>query len=573
MIFLVSKWPPSHIKSNSKCLKTFRDHLLSYILLQHLNDRELRKYVHSYLRHGGKMWTTESRVFRDLFIRYKIGHMDWIPDLLSNASEPWLVEELSSLQICLIGTFARVDAVFSNWLKKEMASYRSAASSYRTPSVDHIFETTCSPASIESRFRTLEYDLMYDLLSLLCRRGSFAMIKPFIEIGVDVNGGREYHNLLGLAAVAGNMDIIYMLLEAGANGSLAVETFLDQSKHLCEEDFRRLLKLLIENARHVPIECWDDPLEAVIKSSRALCSCPEVPKILLDRKIYTQKGFGDGVKKTGWHRSYMIQAIGRKNASVVDLLLQNGARADTFISESFHCFGTWVESCTWLTFAVMCGDAACADVLIRYGADVTALDGAGRSAIQLARNHALGSHPRIAELYHAYYNITMITAEEDAETLTVVERAFHLKFQGTKSIEEFLESGDEITPQPPSRLDKFILVLQNTFRKALRIFLTPTQTEELLYPIKDLHLEIREIWSLPFHETLLMRTMYVLSYAILLAYELQAFIRGHRRMPMPSRFILSALAFLALAFIWGFSSQGGFFWGFFAAGTKPKVDG
>lgn len=407
---------------------------------------------------------------------------------------------------------------------------------------------------------------MCGYLSLLCRTGSVSMVKPFIDIGFDVNGGRVWNNLLGQAAAGGNMDIVYMLLEAGANGSLAISHFLSQSEHLSEAVFGRLLTILIENATHVPFEDWNDPLLAVIRSRRAICSCPKAPKILLDRKYYTKEGFGEGVGRADFEDSYMYQAILTGNASIVDLLLQNGARADTQISHSFDCYGLWFQPCTWLTFAVILRDAACADVLIRHGADVTALDGAGRSAIHCARNHALALYPRLEW-------DKMITAYEDTETLAVVERAFHLKFHGTKSIEDFLESSVETAPQPPSRLGKLALVLQKTSRKVLETLLTPTQTELLLNHIQRLHHDTRDIWSLPFHEALIMRSMYVLSYAILLAYEIQAFIKGHKRIPMPSRFILSALAFLALALIWGSSSEGGFSWGLSTAGTKSKTDG
>lgn len=556
MTFPVSKWSQSHTKSNSKCLRTFRDHLLARVITwsisqglhdRDLNDRELGNYVHNYLRHGGKIWTTESIAFEKMFINYKVGHIDWIPDLLFSAPGLWLEDEFSSLQICLIGTLARVDALFRNRLKKEMASYRSLASSYRTASADRLFETTFGTVSIESRFRTLEHDRMYAFLSGLCRKGSVPMVKPFIDIGVDVNGGKRW-NLLAEAAAAGNMDIVYMLLEAGANGTLAIRVFLLDSVHLSSAHFRRVLELLLENATPAPCHLEDDPLLAVIESSRAICSCPKAPKTLLDRKCYTKEGIGEGVNKISFHYSYMYQAIETRNASAVDLLLQNGARADALISHSFECFGPWFSSYTWLTLAVIRGDAACADVLIRHGADVTALDGAGRSAIHLARNHALGLHPR------AYDWLESITVEEDAETLAVVERAFHLKFQGTKSIEDFLDHSDEIAPQSLLPQDEPVSMLQKTSEKVLRFFFTPTQTKLLLDHLRLVYCDIQHVWSLSFREALLMRCMYVSLYPIVLAYELQAFIRGHKRIPMPSRFILSALAFLALVLIWGSSS-------------------
>ena len=491
-----------------------------------------------------------------------VGRVDWIPDFLFSASEPWLVDDFSSLQICYIGALAHVDGVFCGRLKKELASCYSPPSLHRTRSADHLFETVFGPASIESHFQTLTSFEMDSFLSCLCRTGSVAMIKLFIDLGVDVNGCSFcIYNMLGNAAAVVNMDIVNVLLEAGANGSLAISSFLSRSDDLPDTLFRSLLDLLIENARPASFNDYDEPLLAVIRSSRALRSYPMAPKILLERGVFANEYFGELASGTWCYDSYMYQAISGGHSSVVDLLLRNGACADELISHSFDCEGEWFESCTWLINAVMWGEASCTDVLIQYGADVTAFDGAGKSAIQLAKQNAIASHPR----YLTGPLRFDIVAEKDAETLVVVERAFNLKFQGTMSIEDYLNSRKEITPQPPSRRDKFTSMLQNTFKKTLGIFLTPSQTELLLK-------HTREIWSLPFHEALLMRSMYVLSYAILFAYELHAFIKGHKRIPMPSRLFLSALALLALAVTWGSSSEGEFGWGLFhSAGNEPRM--
>ena len=551
---------------------TYRDHVISEIVFYNLPEELLLERVHSFLEHGGKILEAESCSFQFIFIISSIGRVDWIPDLLFSASEPWLVDDFSSLQICYIGALAHVDAVFCDRLKKELASCYSPPSLHRTHSADHLFETVFGPASIESHFQTLNSFDMDRFLSCLCRTGSVALIKLFIDLGVDVNGGNFYGDMLGIAAAAGNVDIVNMLLEAGANGSLAIAVFLAESTNLPDTLFRSLLELLVENARPASFQINEDPLVALIASSRALRSYPKALETLLNRNIFTNECFGEPASGTWYYDSYMYQAISRGHSSVVDLLLRNGACADARISHSFYCEGKWLEICTWVTFAVMCGEASCTDVLIQHGADVTALDGAGKSAIQLAKQNAVASHPRTISNYSVYIRDD-ITAEEDAETLVVVERAFNLKFRGTMSIEDYLNSSAEITPQPPSRRDKFTSMLQNTLKKALRTFLTPSQTELLLDYLKPLYRKTRRIWSLPFHEALLMRSIYVLSYAILLAYELHAFIKGRKRIPMPSRFFLSALALLALAVIWVSSSQGGFGWGlFYATGKESKME-
>ena len=553
-------------------LLTMGDASLENLLLQH---------AHKYLQHGGRIMEAESKVFNHLFVyRSEAGRIAWIPDFLFDASEPWLVDDFSSLQICCIGTLARIDAVFCDRLKKELASCCSPPSLHRTRTPDDLFEINFGPASIESHFRTLNTHEMYIFLSFLCETGSAAMIKPFIDLGVDVNIGHGFRNLLEHAATVGNVDIVNMLLDAGANGLLAIKVFLFGSKNLPDALFTSLLELLVENARPASFKLgpFDDTLHALIHSSRALRCYPMAPKVLLDRKVFDDYFLGKLASRVWYGHSYMYLAIIRGLPSVVDPLLRNGACADAQISHDFNCNcdGSRLESCTWLTLAVIGGHASCADVLIQHGADVTALDGAGKSAVQLAKQNAIASHPRsIGERWKDMYGGDYagdVTAEKDAETLVVVERAFNLKFQGTMSIEDYLNSRQEITPQPSTPRKKSTSIFLKTLETALRTFLTPSQTKRLLNYLKPLYRKTRYIWSLPFHEALLMRSMYVLSYAILFAYEIHAFIKDPKRIPMPSRFFLSALALLALAVIWGSSSQGGFGFGilFHAAGKEPK---
>ena len=112
-----------------------------------------------------------------------------MPDILLNLSESWLVNELSSYQICLIGALANVDAAFCDQLKEKLAIYHSPTSLSRKNSAGVLFETSFGPASIESHFRALQRTFppeMYQFLYLLCKRGSAAMLKLFLDIGFDV---------------------------------------------------------------------------------------------------------------------------------------------------------------------------------------------------------------------------------------------------------------------------------------------------------------------------------------------------------------------------------------------------
>ena len=456
----------------------------------------MRNCLNKFVKHGGKVFAADSDDVLIGLLKSRHSHTDWIPDLLFNTPEPWLLDDLSRLQICIIGVLAHADAAFKHRLKieLELTHYHSPSLSDRTPSADSLFETDFGMATLERHFRTLDSDEVYPFLSLVCRTGSTSMIKLFIDLGIDVNGrnGPDY-NLFGNAAAVGNMEIIDTLLEYGANGSLALYYFLFYGEHLPNALFRHILELLIENAKPTSIQSYYNPLLAVIKSSRALSLYPKAPEILLERKIFAKNLLGVGGSSISYYHSYLYHAILYRLSSTVDLLLQNGACGDAQISHLFDCFGQWVESCTWLTFAVTCGAASCAEVLIRHGADVTALDGAGRSAIQLANSNASVLHPQTVELALASWEDLecRITTEEDVETLAVVERALNQRFQGTKSIEDYPSHCDKVAPQPPSRYERLLSMLQKTFNKALRIFLTPTQTEILLDRLETLSNDTR----------------------------------------------------------------------------------
>lgn len=511
-------------------------------------NRDLRiSLLKKYTDHGGKFFIHDS-----IYPVFNLFAIDLIPHCVFDTLEPWLVDDLSPFHICLIGTLAHVDAEFCSRLKKELASYRSPASPGPPSFADHLFEITFGMASIKSHFHTLGRDQMSYLLALLCKTGSASMMKLFLEIGVSVEEDDSTYSLLGHAAAAGNKNVVRMLLEAGANGSLAIVTFLRNSEHLSDALFRHYLQLLIDNARPTAFDISENPLLEILMSRRALCHYSRAPEILLDRKIFTRRYLGDEASEPRYSASYMFQAILTRNPFVVDLLLRNGARADAQISHLFRCSLDWLGPCTWITFSVMYGAASCTDALIRYGADVTALDGNARSALQLAQVNASTLHPRtFARPDRWKYEKITITAEEDAQTLAVVERAFNDKYQGKMRLDDYISPSKELPPQPPSRRGKPVSALQKTLEKALRMILTPTQIEHLHYHLRVFQYEIRGIWSLSFYEILLMCFIYALSYALLLAIELHAFIKGHKRIPMASRTVLSAVAFLALALIWG----------------------
>ena len=143
---------------------------------------ELREVLSSRIRDGGLVLPIGFSSFRHMFFETRCGNVNWIPGLLFKSPQPWLLDDFSSLEICLIGIVARVDAVFRDQLKRELANYRPPPSLSRTNFADNLFEATFGYASIERHFRTLSNWDQRQLLKISCRTGPSSMVKPFIDM-------------------------------------------------------------------------------------------------------------------------------------------------------------------------------------------------------------------------------------------------------------------------------------------------------------------------------------------------------------------------------------------------------
>ena len=508
----------------------------------------LQNAIQIYLQHGGNLFTARSPqglsddfTWQNLLLCCGICTWDWFSESLFHSAESWTVDELSSFGICFLGTVAQVNSGFRTRLKAYVSSYRSPLLAAGDIYADSLLESTFGIASVLSHFHRLDEFESEQLLAALCISGTPSMLRPFINAGINLNASEGEYNMLGNAAAVGNLDIVHMLMQNGANAALGLHKFSYCSDELSDGLFRHLLELLVENSRPTFFKMEDsDAFLAVIGSSRALLTHPEAPAILFRRKLFSSQLLKRPCRKYRMC-SYMCVAISEGSGSVVELLLQHGAYANTTSS--------------WLMFSVKCGVASCTEALIQHGADLNFQDGAGRSVLQVAKSNVTAPHPRILTSVKTCGKFGRITAEEDAETLAVVELALHLKAQSMTDFKEY-ESNSGFEVQPHNHRDKTMPEPQNMFEKAFGCLLTyyrhPLLGRHSRY---GLDYKFGDRWSLSFREALLIRFFYVLSYILLLALEIIAFVQGRKRIQMPSRTILSAVALLLLAFIWGTSPQ------------------
>ncbi len=516
-----------------------------------LDEIFLQNHVRIYLQHGGNLFTeslSASPLLRALLPYCRQGVANWISECLFHSSESSTLDEFPAFEICFLGAVAQGNPEFRTRLKAYLASYRSPFLATGTIYADNLLESIFGKASVLSRFHRLDELESTEFLVALCRTGTPSMLRPFIDTGIKLNYS-GFENMLGNAASVGNLDIVYMLIESGANGALALDAFLNfPSKELSDGPFKHLLELLVEKSKPTSFAIpSQDALLSVLKSSRALLTHPEAPEILIRRKVFSvelMEGFCGEV----FDCNYMCVAIRKRLGSVVELLLQHEAYANTMS--------------TWSMFSIEYGAASYTEALIQRGADVNFLIGAGKSALQLARSNVTAPHPRIIPHFsnHNYIGPRgAVTAEEDAEILAVVERASHLKAQSTNNMKVH-EPSCEVELQFLDQQGEAVLASQNMLEKAFGSLLTYYRRPLIGRHSGYHYYGIRDLWSLSSYEALLMRFFYVLSYVLLLALETIAFIRGHKRVRMPSRSILSAVALLLLAFVWGSSLQTMFPW-------------
>jgi len=263
--------------------------------------------------------------------------------------------------------------------------------------------------------------------------------------------------------------------------------------------------------------------------------------------------------------------------AVLAWLLDYGADPQDIIQDIFKTdrehFRT-LKCYSWLTMAVELGRPASVEVLLDYAKDrfdaATSQDGAGRSAMSLARSFSCTLHPRAPHLRNMIgFELRRVPAADDASTLTLLETASQIISRSPSTTKSGRSSKERRwytsrvspsfgRPSTHSNILQSVLthpaLLQATILRIMSFSVHVISTiahTQLSLCVKD---QLGQLWQMSSFEALLVRFTYLIAYCILFCYQLIAFTMFLTRLPRQPEFHLIAkvcLVALVLYFMKG----------------------
>ena len=418
-------------------------------------------------------------------------------------------------------------------------------------------------------------------------------LQPFITAGFNIEEPFGRHQptpgtWLSYAARRQKPQNVRVLLAAGADPVLAISALLQH--HSCwdgvSQDVYGQLLSGIDSTKQpliVDLDRNSDPFHILycFEKVRAID-----PNSLLSRGLYRRKSM-HGAEDCLVSRSYMFQAIWRNKSHLVEALLRHGVSIQQSIGDMFDCDGSRqdlpprllqpdarIGLHSWLTFAVDHGSIACANTLIRYGADITARNGLGRNALQVAQLNLQQDHPRVSTCgipmcalckRKGLRDKGFITLKKDLETFDMLG-----SWAAQHSLQpSILLDGREFPSQTTT--DQVVSTTLNMDSgeftellspyKALLINLArpPSKLSLILKALNMLRFRVdkmtksswwsgcRNLWHMSSLETLLLRLGYIFFYSLLICFEtsnLVCRLTSFRRPP-------TSVTLLGLALVFG----------------------
>jgi len=365
---------------------------------------------------------------------------DCFHDYLFRQPEPWTTDELLPIDRWLIGLLAHTDERFHRALQCYLRSYRSPFCSPGTPSqLDTVFNVDVIVAEVQGA-PTKD---RIELLKILSKWGTGAMLTPFLGAGFDINETTANElvpslrlNYLGKAVRWANPETFRTLLDAGAAPTWALiylsryPTALPPTRY--PNSRREMILTLAERAEPEHLaQREEDMLSLLLRSDEVREYCPTAADRLID-KFFLQPNISRP-KATKLLNSYVLIAIILDLPAILQLSFNHGLCINKnqkigklHGGSRVVIKGDIIGRFTWLTFAVHYGRAACVKTLLEIGANIARRDPCGRAALQMAEDYAAGPHPRAAialSIWPYQPHPRYVSAEDDADTLAILQLA------------------------------------------------------------------------------------------------------------------------------------------------------
>ena len=259
-----------------------------------VNGPQTEQHLKWYVENGGPILCLKSHWLPRMISQLTRNIPNIFVDLCLRTKEPWCVDKFSPAIICLIGAFAHSDFNFRTRIQVKLSEYHMLADSDGMNRMSAVFDSQFGLSSFTSRLQTMGRADLDALVEILCQTTSVSVLRFLMEAGLDVDHPRHVHKhdhfrrpLLGRVAAAGRLDVVMLLLEAGANCAFAVPAFLDDSDRLADAIFKEILQALLNGVKSQPSASdGRGAVLVIMESRRALTFCPEAPEILLDKGLF-----------------------------------------------------------------------------------------------------------------------------------------------------------------------------------------------------------------------------------------------------------------------------------------------
>ncbi|MCJ1432871.1 hypothetical protein MMC27_002229 [Xylographa pallens] len=553
--------PSDHVIGPLGSTRSLLDHFCTQAWFHDLEEQKLfemfrflveastsnvKPYIEMFRVRGGSVcvnldtWTDRDTILSYL-VEFEIGFDSaTLSEYLFTRSESWTIDDLMPIDFWIIGILAYTDQKFRARLEAYLECFRSPLAPQMGPSGKQSVLTAFDIDVIVAQFMSASTDLRVHFLSIICTSGTFRMLKPFLDAGIDINEVGRGNSYLGMAARASNLETFQILLDSGA----AVGPALSYSSYVWvrapAEDLPYYLQSMLDRITQIDFkDDLHDPILSLLKNwNESNVTASALEHFLCTGLFNHGRLFGG--ENIPIKESYILWAICVGQDRALSLFLEHAIDLQRQLGDQFGCDGGWLKSgsYTWLTLAVYWGRASCVEIIVKY-ADIHVRDGSGRNALESAREIKADHHTRRWDTQRGSVN-----PKDDDKILAILEK-------GSASQPIIYSESNiatrNITAKPDAEAGLFARGSWKNFMHSPGQLIVHNAWYRYL---QHQFLCFRYTWSrlskLSYTDALLMRFGYVLSYILLLFVETLAIVTWLRKLPAPPRSVLVAGVVLLL---------------------------